>query len=98
MIGGKVVQKRIDLSDVKDVDNYILLTRSLGSNYIVPEAKELIIGIDYSKDCLMVEGQNEKWLISRIMRFPLKQEACTFELAINDRVESLREQSGKLIW
>lgn len=69
------IMKQIQVRDVSDVENYILAARSRGRGPIgIHEAaKELVDISKCSSESVMVQIEQEEWLLSKIYRFPLEE-------------------------
>lgn len=69
------IKKTIDLCNLSEVENYILVTRSLSPSKLVinDEARQLIEGVDIEKNCLLVGYEKDQWLFSSLKEFPADQ-------------------------
>jgi len=84
---GQKVNKFIDICSYSEVDNYILATKTLCKrrNIIREEARELIGRLDYSEASLLVDHENEQWLLSALSNLPQEQEKFLFDLEALDQ-------------
>ncbi len=76
------IKKTIDICDLSEVENFILVTRSLSQSKLVinEEARKLIQGIEPQLNSLLVAYEKEQWLFSSLKQFPMDQEKFLFEI------------------
>jgi hypothetical protein len=79
----------VEVTDFSDVDNFILATRNLSSRrpLIDPTALELVEGVNYEKECLLVGCGTEEWLVSRIRQLPVEEESYLYSWERSARQE-----------
>lgn len=86
---GRNIAKLVEVTDFSDVDSFILATRNLSSRrpLIDPAALELVQGVDYERESLLVRCGEEEWLVSRVKQLPLEEESCLYNWERGSRQE-----------
>jgi hypothetical protein len=87
----RVVRKTVDLVDVSEVDSCVLATRLPGKRlFICEEARSLIKGLEPSKSSLLVEYEQQHWLLSSLETLPMNQEKYLFHIeCVKDGADDL---------
>lgn len=71
----------MDVIDASEVESCLLATRLRSKRLMVcEEARELIRGIRHNEETLLVEHEQEQWLLSALHTLPMDQEKYLFDV------------------